>query len=234
MIATLVSLYYYLAVVRSMYMRPSEELRLAPVTGVAPVAGGAPAREPLPAHCGRTRARRLRRLALRGRAPVQPRRASGRLSPVLMLRRWTAWHEEWADDVGCFAVETADGLVFIDPLDPPRRPRNARSRARHRLLARPRDHGARRDAGLGARRSARPLANRGIKVTRRGRETATAARRNRRVPDRRGAARSSTGCPSIERSPSATCCSARARSRARPKTPLRLCPERWLGARYAR
>jgi NADH-quinone oxidoreductase subunit N len=40
-IATLVSLYYYLAVVRSMYMRPSEELR------VAPVAGGAPAREPL-------------------------------------------------------------------------------------------------------------------------------------------------------------------------------------------
>jgi NADH-quinone oxidoreductase subunit N len=40
-IATLVSLYYYLAVVRSMYMRPSEELRLAPVRG------GAPAREPL-------------------------------------------------------------------------------------------------------------------------------------------------------------------------------------------
>ncbi len=39
--ATLVSLYYYLAVVRSMYMRPSEELR------VAPVAGGAPPREPL-------------------------------------------------------------------------------------------------------------------------------------------------------------------------------------------
>jgi len=40
-IATLVSLYYYLAVVRAMYMRPSAELR------VAPVAGGSPAREPL-------------------------------------------------------------------------------------------------------------------------------------------------------------------------------------------
>jgi NADH-quinone oxidoreductase subunit N len=40
-IATLVSLYYYLGVVRSLYMRPSEELR------VAPVAGGSPAREPL-------------------------------------------------------------------------------------------------------------------------------------------------------------------------------------------
>ena len=40
-IATLVSLYYYLAIVRAMYMRPSEELR------VAPVAGGSPAPERL-------------------------------------------------------------------------------------------------------------------------------------------------------------------------------------------
>ena len=36
------------------------------------------------------------------------------------LRRWTAWHEEWKADVGCAAVETDDGLVLIDPLDPPR------------------------------------------------------------------------------------------------------------------
>jgi glyoxylase-like metal-dependent hydrolase (beta-lactamase superfamily II) len=36
------------------------------------------------------------------------------------LRRWTAWHEEWREDVGCVAVETDDGLVLIDPLDPPR------------------------------------------------------------------------------------------------------------------
>jgi NADH:ubiquinone oxidoreductase subunit 2 (subunit N) len=40
-IATLVSLYYYLAVVRAMFMRPSAELR------VAPVAGGSPAPESL-------------------------------------------------------------------------------------------------------------------------------------------------------------------------------------------
>jgi NADH-quinone oxidoreductase subunit N len=40
-LATLVSLWYYLAVVRAMYMRSSDELR------VATVAGGAPAREPL-------------------------------------------------------------------------------------------------------------------------------------------------------------------------------------------
>jgi NADH-quinone oxidoreductase subunit N len=39
-LATLVSLYYYLGVVRAMYMRPTEELQLAPV-------GGAPPREGL-------------------------------------------------------------------------------------------------------------------------------------------------------------------------------------------
>jgi NADH:ubiquinone oxidoreductase subunit 2 (subunit N) len=43
-LATLVSLYYYLGVVRAMYMRPSAELQIgAPVT----VIGGAPARETL-------------------------------------------------------------------------------------------------------------------------------------------------------------------------------------------
>jgi glyoxylase-like metal-dependent hydrolase (beta-lactamase superfamily II) len=36
------------------------------------------------------------------------------------LRRWTAWHEEWQENVGCLAVDTDDGLVLIDPLDPPR------------------------------------------------------------------------------------------------------------------
>ena len=36
------------------------------------------------------------------------------------LRRWTAWHDEWQEDVGCLAVDTDDGLVLIDPLDPPR------------------------------------------------------------------------------------------------------------------
>jgi NADH-quinone oxidoreductase subunit N len=40
-VATLVSLYYYLGIVRAMYMRPSAELQLAPV------AGGAPPREAL-------------------------------------------------------------------------------------------------------------------------------------------------------------------------------------------
>jgi NADH-quinone oxidoreductase subunit N len=43
-VATLVSLYYYLGIVRAMYMRPSEELGLQASGGVA-VSGGAPARE---------------------------------------------------------------------------------------------------------------------------------------------------------------------------------------------
>jgi NADH-quinone oxidoreductase subunit N len=45
-LATLVSLYYYLGIVRAMYMRPSEELQLPPRSGVA-VSGGAPAKETL-------------------------------------------------------------------------------------------------------------------------------------------------------------------------------------------
>jgi glyoxylase-like metal-dependent hydrolase (beta-lactamase superfamily II) len=32
---------------------------------------------------------------------------------------WTARHAEWKKDVSSVAVDTSDGLVFIDPLDPP-------------------------------------------------------------------------------------------------------------------
>jgi NADH-quinone oxidoreductase subunit N len=45
-LATLVSLYYYLGIVRAMYMRPSEELQVQPGSSVA-VSGGAPASERL-------------------------------------------------------------------------------------------------------------------------------------------------------------------------------------------
>ena len=36
------------------------------------------------------------------------------------LRRWTARHEEWEEDVGSLALESDDGLILIDPIDPPR------------------------------------------------------------------------------------------------------------------
>jgi glyoxylase-like metal-dependent hydrolase (beta-lactamase superfamily II) len=35
------------------------------------------------------------------------------------LWRWTGYHEEWKQDVGCVYFETADGVVLIDPLVPP-------------------------------------------------------------------------------------------------------------------
>ena len=41
------------------------------------------------------------------------------------LRRWTVRHEEWGEEVGCLAVDTGDGLVLIDPLDPPAEVANA-------------------------------------------------------------------------------------------------------------
>ncbi len=36
------------------------------------------------------------------------------------LRRWTAWHEEWKQDVGCVAYQSDDALCLIDPLIPSR------------------------------------------------------------------------------------------------------------------
>ena len=34
------------------------------------------------------------------------------------LWRWTAYHEEWKEDVGCVFCETEDGVVLVDPLVP--------------------------------------------------------------------------------------------------------------------
>jgi glyoxylase-like metal-dependent hydrolase (beta-lactamase superfamily II) len=79
------------------------------------------------------------------------------------LRRWTAFHDHWEEDVGSVAVDTADGLVLIDPLDPPA----ALPRPKHVLLTL--YYHARAAAGLKARvwapaRSHRPLRNRGIEA----------------------------------------------------------------------
>jgi glyoxylase-like metal-dependent hydrolase (beta-lactamase superfamily II) len=81
------------------------------------------------------------------------------------LRRWSAWHPEWRQEVGSVAVDTADGLVLVDPLDPPP---EARSPA-HVLLT---VFWHARTAGeLGAEhvwapaRGVRKLKNRGVVVT---------------------------------------------------------------------
>jgi hypothetical protein len=45
------------------------------------------------------------------------RRASS--SPPSVLRRWTAWHEEWQADLGSLAMETSDGRMLINSLAAP-------------------------------------------------------------------------------------------------------------------
>jgi glyoxylase-like metal-dependent hydrolase (beta-lactamase superfamily II) len=147
-----------------------------------------------------------------------------------MLRRWTRWHEEWQEEVGSVAVETPDGLVVIDPIgEPPAE------------LGRP-DHvlltvfwHARDAEALGAPRvwasahAARPLANRGISVTDSvddgplpgGIEAFPTARRGEVVyllPEHRALV---VGDVLL---------GAGAKPHATDER-LRLCPERWLGAR---
>ena len=36
------------------------------------------------------------------------------------LWRWTGYHEEWKQNVGCVYCETQDGVVLVDPLVPPK------------------------------------------------------------------------------------------------------------------
>ena len=81
------------------------------------------------------------------------------------LWRWTAWHDEWEEEVGSLALETDDGLVLVDPLEPPKQFR----KPDHVLLT-VFWHG-RSTGDLKAKRvwaptrSAKPLANRGVNVT---------------------------------------------------------------------
>ena len=144
------------------------------------------------------------------------------------LRRWTAHHPHWEEDVGSLAVETDDGLVLIDPLDPPgdlREPdhvlltvywhgRSTRDLAATRIWA--------------TSRSAQPLRNRGVEVTDvfaageelpGSLEAFQTARVNEVVfwlPEQRALA---VGDVLL---------GAGAKPRA-TADPLRLCPERWLG-----
>jgi glyoxylase-like metal-dependent hydrolase (beta-lactamase superfamily II) len=147
-----------------------------------------------------------------------------------MLQRWTAWHDEWQEEVGSVAVETDDGLVFIDPIG---KPPAALGRPDHVLLT-VYFHG--RDTGtLGAPRvwasghGRKPLASRGIELTDpvddgglpSGIEAYPTARRGEVVywiPRHRAVV---VGDVLL---------GAGARPRATGDA-LRLCPERWLGSR---
>src|SRR4051812_580779 len=80
------------------------------------------------------------------------------------LRRWTARHEEWEEDVASLALDSDDGLILFDPIGPPR----GVGRPDHVLLTvfwhnrSTRDLKAKRVWSPG---SVRALANRGVEVT---------------------------------------------------------------------
>lgn len=135
------------------------------------------------------------------------------------LRRWTAWHDEWKHEVASLALETDDGLVLIDPLEPPSDVRGA-----DHVLVTVYWHGrSTKDVDAkrvwASTRSAQPLRNRGVGVTdafRAGDElpggiqalqTARAAEVVYWLPDQRALAVGDVLLGS----------------------PLRLCPESWLG-----
>jgi glyoxylase-like metal-dependent hydrolase (beta-lactamase superfamily II) len=81
------------------------------------------------------------------------------------LRRWTAYHDHWEEDVASVALESDDGLILIDPIDPPRELR----RPDHVLLTvywHNRSTADLRPKRVWApTRSAQPLRNRGVDVT---------------------------------------------------------------------
>jgi glyoxylase-like metal-dependent hydrolase (beta-lactamase superfamily II) len=144
------------------------------------------------------------------------------------LRRWTAWHEEWQEPVGSVAVDTDDGLVLIDPLDPPRG------------LARP-DHvlltvywHIRSAAELPAaevwssRRAVQPLRKRGVEVAHTVDDGALPGG-IKAFPT----ARSSEVVYWLPRQKAVVAGDVMLGADAKPNAtadPLRLCPERWLGA----
>ena len=140
------------------------------------------------------------------------------------LRRWTSWHDHWEEEVGSLAVETEDGLVLIDPLEPPAELSNPAH-----VLVTVYWH-ARATADLKAptwapSRSLRPLANRGVEAADaadglpggiRAFQTARAAEAVYWLPEQRAIA---VGDVLL---------GAGAKPRA-TDDPLRLCPEGWLG-----
>jgi len=140
------------------------------------------------------------------------------------LRRWTAWHDHWEEDVGSLAVDTVDGLVLIDPLAPPRE----LGRPEHVLVTvywHARATGELKARTWAPSRSLRPLANRGVHAADaasglpggiRAFQTARAAEAVYWLPEHRAVV---VGDVLL---------GAGAKPRATDE-PLRLCPERWLG-----
>jgi glyoxylase-like metal-dependent hydrolase (beta-lactamase superfamily II) len=144
------------------------------------------------------------------------------------LRRWTALHEEWREEVASLALDTDDGLVLIDPIDPPR----GVARPDHVLLT-VFWHG--RSAGeldaphvWASKRGARRLQNRGVKVTDAVENGAALPAGIRAFPT----ARESELVYWLPEQKAVVVGDVLLGAGAKPRAtedPLRLCPQRWLG-----
>lgn len=144
------------------------------------------------------------------------------------LRRWTAFHEEWNEEVASLALDTDDGLVLIDPLDPPRELR----RPDHVLLTVYWHGRSTKDLKpkrvWAQSRSAQPLRNRGVDVT----DAFTAGDE---LPGGLQAFQTARANEVVFWLPSASALAVGdvllgAGAKPQPTSdPLRLCPERWLG-----
>jgi hypothetical protein len=144
------------------------------------------------------------------------------------LRRWTAYHDHWEEQVGSLALESDDGLILIDPIDPPRELR----RPDHVLLTvfwHHRSTGDLKPKHVWApRRSAQPVRNRGVEVT-------DAFGAGEELPGGVQAFQTARVSEVVFWLPAQKAVvagdvllGAGAKPRA-TKDPLRLCPERWLG-----
>jgi hypothetical protein len=146
------------------------------------------------------------------------------------LRRWTAWHDHWEEDVGALALDSPDGLVLIDPIDPP----PALGALAH-VLVTVYWHG-RTTGAIGAdhvwasKRSSRPLQARGIEVT-------DSFRAGDDLPGGIRAFQTARAAEVVYWLPTQQALvigdvllGAGAKPRATDE-PLRLCPERWLGTK---
>ena len=143
------------------------------------------------------------------------------------LRRWTAWHDHWEEEVGALAVDTDDGLVLIDPIEPP-----AELRRPAHVLVTVFWHG-RSAKELPGRvwagsRSTKPLENRGVTVN-------EVVRPGDELPGGIRAFQSARPAELVYWLPEHSALAvgdvllgAGAKPRATDE-PLRLCPERWLG-----
>lgn len=148
------------------------------------------------------------------------------------LRRWTAFHRDWEEEVGSLALDTGDGLVLFDPLEPPRELRRPEHvlitvfwhyRSTPKLKPKPKHVWA-------SRRTVKALENRDVAVT-------DPITRDTTLPSGVQAFETARHGELVYWLPAQKAVvagdvllGAGAKPRATDE-PLRLCPERWLGTK---